>query len=371
VKFNFKEDKIRKGRLELPHGVVASPFFMPTATKGVLKGLTPDELEKTGTQIALANTYHLHLRPGEKLIKKRGGLHQFMGWKKPILTDSGGYQVFSLGLGKREGKRFVKISEEGVEFKSYLDGSNCFLTPEKATKVQMDLGSDIAMCFDECPPSRSSKNYVRESLEMTLRWAERCKKVFKGKNGEALFGIIQGGLFEDLRKESALESIKIGFSGYAIGGLAVGEGNEEMYDVLEKVVPLFPKDAPRYLMGVGKPENILEAVKRGVDMFDCVLPTRNSRHGFLYVFKDRKKLLRDLESKKISQGSFYEVLRIKSQKSAGFKPIDEKCGCYTCRNFSREYLRYLFLIEEQLGKRLATIHNLAFYMEMMKLIRGC
>jgi len=327
---------------------------MTIGTVGAIKGLIPSEVGDLGGQVILSNTYHLHLRPGEDTVQKAGGLHEFMNWKGPILTDSGGFQVFSLS-----GIR--KLSEKGVEFQSHLNGEKIFLTPEKAIEIQMKLGSDIMMVLDECPAADQPRDYVEQSLKLTTRWAERCKTAMKmaGRDAKscvstnadsALFAIVQGGMHPDLRKESAKQLIEIGFDGYAIGGLSVGEPNETMYKILDEVAPVLPQDKPRYLMGVGTPQDILEAVERGVDMFDCVLPTRNARHGYLYT----------------SQG----VVRIRrAEFKEDFSPLDPECVCYTCKNFTKAYLRHLHVANETLGIRLKTLHNVAFYLNMMKQIR--
>ncbi|HEX9664531.1 MAG TPA: tRNA guanosine(34) transglycosylase Tgt, partial [Patescibacteria group bacterium] len=303
------------------------------------------------------------LRPGVKVIKKFGGLHQFMGWSGPILTDSGGYQVFSLA-------QIRKIKEEGVEFKSEIDGAKVLLTPEKAIEVQLILNSDILMVLDECPPWPCAKKYAKKSLEMTTRWARRGKEHFsnliikqsaKGGKKNLMFGIVQGSTYKDLRLESARQLLELDFDGYAIGGLAVGEPRRQMYQVLDYLVPALPPNKPHYLMGVGKPEEIIRAVQKGIDMFDCVIPTRNARHGLLYVFNRRKKKL---------TGDFYQTIKITNQRyQADTKPPDSRCGCYCCRHYSRAYLRHLFMTKEFLGLRLATIHNLFFYLNLMAGIR--
>ena len=340
----------RRGTFKTAHGTLQTPFFMTIGTVGAIKGLIPSEIRELGGQVILSNTYHLHLRPGEDTVQKAGGLHNFMNWDGPILTDSGGYQVFSLS-----GIR--KLTEKGVEFQSHLNGEKIFLTPEKAVEIQTKLGSDIIMVLDECPAANKSREYVRQSLGLTTRWAERCKKSWElgagsleQNSGSKLFAIVQGGMHPDLRKESARQLMEIGFDGYAIGGLSVGEPNEVMYKILDEVTPVLPEDKPRYLMGVGTPENILEAVERGVDMFDCVLPTRNARHGHLYT----------------SQG----IVRIKrAQFKEDFSPLDPECSCYTCKNFTKAYLRHLFVANELLSLRLNTLHNVAFYLNMMRQVR--
>lgn len=358
-----KKSQARKGILKTSHGKILTPFFMPIATSGAVKTVTPEELKGVGSQIILANTYHLMLRPGMKVIKKAGDLHKFMSWSGPILTDSGGYQVFSLA-------RIRKIKKQGVEFQSHLDGAKHLLTPEKAIKIQKTLGADIMMVLDECPKYPISKANAKKSMDLTTKWAVRCKVAMgTGSKFQAhspkpiaqslLFGIIQGSTYKDLRLQHARELVKIGFDGYAIGGLAVGEPIKKLYQVLDWVIPELSKDKPRYLMGLGKPEQIIEAVKRGVDMFDCVIPTRNARHGLLYIWQNREL-----------KGEFYKEIRIKQTKhKLDMQPIDSLCDCYTCQNHSRAYLRHLILSKEPLGLRLASLHNLRFYIQLMSIIR--
>jgi len=321
---------------------------MPVGTRATVKAMTPEELTDIGSEIVLSNTYHLWLRPGSKLIKELGGLHKFMNWSGPILTDSGGYQVFSLAENR-------KIEEEGVHFQSHLDGARMFLTPEKAIEVQQDLGADIIMPLDECTPYPADREYTKNSLDLTYRWAKRCKDYHEANSSEstpdqALFGIVQGGMYDDLRRESAEGLMDIGFDGYSIGGLSVGEGTELMTEMTNFTAPLLPKDKPRYLMGVGYPEDILMAVEAGIDMFDCVLPTRNARNGTL--FTSRGKL---------------GIKNNRFEKDGG--PLDPDCGCYTCRNYTRAYLRHLYQSGEILASRLNTIHNLYYYLNLMKGIR--
>lgn len=334
----------RRGRLTFERGVVETPAFMPVGTYGTVKAMTPEELKALGAQIILGNTFHLMLRPGTEIIKKHGDLHDFMNWHGPILTDSGGFQVFSLA-------KMRKISEEGVQFNSPVDGSRVFLSPEVSMQVQRDLGSDIVMVFDECTPYPADEDVVRASMELSLRWAERSKKEFiQNDNPNALFGIVQGGTYANLRQESAAGLVEIGFDGYAIGGLSVGEPADERNITLDETLPHLPTDKPRYLMGVGKPEDLIEGVRRGIDMFDCVIPTRNARTGFLYTH----------------QG----IVRIRNSKHADdTRPIDERCGCYCCQNYSRAYLRHLDKCGEILGSRLNTIHNLYYFQELMQRIR--
>ena len=316
---------------------------MPVGTQATVKSMTPEELKEIGSQIILSNTYHLYLRPGHELVKKAGGLHEFMHWDKPILTDSGGFQVFSLGP-------LRKISEEGVEFRSHLDGSKHFLTPEKAMEIQNALGSDIMMAFDECAPYPASREYVKNSLERTTRWLERCKEAHKNPEKQALFGIIQGGMYKDLREQSAKEITAIDLPGYAIGGLSVGEPKPMMYDILEHTTPFMPVDKPRYLMGVGSPDDLIEGVIRGVDMFDCVLPTRIARNGTAMT----------------SQG---KVVVRNATYAEDFTPLDPECDCYTCRNYTKAYIRHLIKTNEMLGARLITTHNLHFLLKLMENIR--
>jgi queuine tRNA-ribosyltransferase len=386
-KLKKKIKKRRIGVLQTMHGVINTPFFMPIATKGAVKSVVPEELRAVGAEIVLGNTYHLWLRPGEKLVSKAGGLQNFMNWGGPILTDSGGYQVFSLA-GRRDKKSSVKISEEGVCFRDPLDGKKYFMTPEKSIEIQLALGSDIIMVLDECPPYPCSREYALKSLERTTRWAERCKKYFDEnfKKSSAfsrerisrnspkpgfrprLFGIVQGSIYKDLRIESAKQLSKLDFDGYAIGGVAVGEPREKMKKVIEWVLPYLPEDKLRYLMGLGKPEEIVFAVENGIDMFDCVIPTRNARHGALFVRKNGD--LSAIERGK-SGKLFYRTINITNEKFKNdFKPIDKYCECYTCQNYSRAYLRHLFAVGESLSGRLASIHNLRFYLDIMKALGG-
>lgn len=338
-----KQTGARLGRLHTPHGVIETPIFMPVGTQATVKSMTSEELKEIGSQIILSNTYHLYLRPGHDLIERAGGLHKFMNWDKPILTDSGGFQVFSLGP-------LRKIKEEGVEFRSHLDGSKHFLSPEKATEIQNALGSDIIMAFDECAPYPADRQYVKNSLERTTRWLERCKAAHKYPEKQALFGIVQGGMYKELREQSAREITAIDLPGYAIGGLSVGEPKEMMYEVLDYTVPLLPEDKPRYLMGVGSPDDLLEGVLRGIDMFDCVLPTRIARNGTAMT----------------SQG---KVVVRNASYAEDFTSLDPECDCYTCKNYTKAYLRHLIKCNEILGARLLTIHNLRFLLKMMENVR--
>jgi queuine tRNA-ribosyltransferase len=336
------DGKARRGRLKFPRGTVETPAFMPVGTYGTVKGMLPKDVEEIGAHIILGNTFHLMLRPGTEVVKQHGDLHDFMGWKGPILTDSGGFQVFSLG-------KLRKITEEGVSFQSPVDGSKVFLDPEKSMQVQRDLGSDIVMIFDECTPYPATHDEAKKSMELSLRWAKRSKTAH-GDNPSALFGIVQGGMYEDLRKVS-IDGLKaIAFDGYAIGGLSVGEPKDEMLKVLDVTTPEMPQDKPRYLMGVGTPQDILEAVMRGVDMFDCVMPTRHARNAHLFT----------------SQG----VIKLRNAKHRhSTEPLDPNCDCYTCQNFSRGYLHHLDKCKEILGSQLNTIHNLRFYQNHMSAIR--
>ena len=350
------DGQARCGLMTTPHGIVETPAFMAVGTQGAVKGITHRDLESAGSQILLSNTYHLYLRPGDDLIARRGGLHRFIGWSKPILTDSGGYQVFSLADRRT-------IDETGARFKSHLDGSSHLLTPEKAADIQAQLGSDIAMVLDECLAYPVSIDSARKSMEMTARWAARARQrqlalragdavgVTATNAGQAQFGIVQGGVFPELREESATKTVEIGFEGYAIGGLSVGESNAVMYDVVGRTTPYLPVDRPRYLMGTGTPEDLVESVARGIDLFDCVLPTRNARNGQLFTSEGR--------------------LNIKNARFAeDDRPPDPDCTCYTCRTCSRAYLRHLFTAGEINASTLNTLHNLHFYLDTMQRIRN-
>ena len=335
--------KARRGRMTFARGIVDTPAFMPVGTAGTVKGITPEEVAATGAQICLGNTFHLMLRPGTAVVKQHGDLHDFMNWDKPILTDSGGFQVFSLG-------ELRKITEEGATFRSPINGEKILLTPEKSMQVQRDLGADIVMIFDECTPHPATPEQARSSMELSLRWAQRSKTAH-GDNPAALFGIIQGGMYEELRTISLNGLSQIGFDGYAIGGLSVGEPKEDMMRVLDHITPQMPVDKPRYLMGVGKPEDLVEAVHRGVDMFDCVMPTRNARNGHLFV-----------------SNGVVKIRNAVNRTDTG--PLDPECDCYTCKNYSRAYLHHLDRSNEMLGGRLNTIHNLHFYQRVMKDMRN-
>lgn len=335
-----KQSGARLGKLHTPHGIIETPIFMPVGTQATVKAMTPEELKEMEAQIILSNTYHLYLRPGHELVEKAGGLHKFMNWDRPILTDSGGFQVFSLG-------ELRKITEEGVEFRSHLDGGKHFLSPEKAIEVENALGADIIMAFDECAPYPADHKYVKNSLERTTRWAKRCKDAHKKTDTQALFGIVQGGMYRDLREQSAAEITALDFPGYAIGGLSVGEPKPLMYEVLEYTTPLLPKDKPRYLMGVGSPDDLLEGILRGVDMFDCVLPTRIARNG-------------------TAMTSVGKVVIKNAKYFDDFSPLDPNCDCYCCRNYTKAYLRHLYKADEILSSRLMSYHNLHFLIKMMK-----
>ena len=331
----------RAGIIETPHGVIKTPVFMPVGTQATVKTMTKEELEKINAQIILGNTYHLYLRPGDELINDFGGLHKFMNWDRPILTDSGGFQVFSLG-------DLRKIKEEGVHFRSHIDGSKHFLSPEKSISIQNNLGSDIMMVLDECPHGMSSREYMIPSVERTSRWAKRCRKANKNKDRQGLFAIVQGGIYEDLRDKSLEELYEMDddFAGYAIGGLAVGEPREDMYRILKYITPKVPENKPRYLMGVGEPLDMLEAVEHGIDMMDCVQPTRIGRHGTVFTKYGRLVIKNAVYSK-------------------DERPLDE-CDCYVCKNYTRGYIRHLFKAEEILGQRLTTYHNLYFLLKLME-----
>ncbi len=339
-----KQTGARRGVIHTPHGDIQTPVFMPVGTQATVKSMTPEELkEMVKAEIILSNTYHLYLRPGSKLVREAGGLHNFMKWDRAILTDSGGFQVFSLGP-------LRKITEEGVEFKSHLDGSKHFLSPEKVMEIENDLGADIIMAFDECVEYPATYEYTKQSMERTTRWAERCKIAHKDVEKQGLFGIVQGGFYKDLRAKSAEDLIKLDFPGYAIGGISVGEPKEEFLDILQYTAPLLPKDKPRYLMGVGTPDYLIEAAMAGVDMCDCVLPTRIARNGTAMTSK----------GKVVVRNATYE---------RDFTPLDDECDCYTCRNYTRAYIRHLVKVNEILGVRLLSIHNLRFLTKLMERVR--
>ena len=348
-----KDGMAKRGEFETVHGTIQTPVFMNVGTVGAIKGaVSTDDLRTIGTQVELSNTYHLHVRTGDKLIKQFGGLHKFMGWDKPILTDSGGFQVFSLS-----GLR--KIKEEGVYFQSHIDGHHIFMGPEESLQIQSNLGSTIAMAFDECPSSRADRTYIQNSVDRTTRWLERCKKKMQELNSlpdtvnphQMLFGINQGGIFADIRIEHAKRISELDLDGYAVGGLAVGETHDEMYYILDEVVPYLPENKPTYLMGVGTPANIIEAVDRGIDFFDCVYPSRNGRHGHVYTHHGKLNLF----NKKFELDP---------------RPIEEGCQCPACRTYSRAYIRHLLKAKEMLGMRLCVLHNLYFYNHLMEEIRG-
>ncbi len=343
-----KDANARSGLITTQRGFINTPAFMPVGTQATVKAMSPDELKDIGAEIILCNTYHLYIRPGHKVIASAGGLHRFMNWHGPILTDSGGFQVFSLSA-------LRSIDENGVYFRSHLDGSMHFIGPDKAMEIQSALGSDICMAFDECTPYPASYEYALKSLELTTRWAKISKERVKGSEDQrvkeqALFGIIQGGTYKDLRRRSLEDLVEIGFDGYAIGGLSVGEPKEEMYEIINFIAPLMSEEKPRYLMGVGDLKDMLVAVEAGFDMFDCVMPTRNARNGTLFTSTGRVSIKR-------------------TEYKSDNEPLDRECGCYTCRNFSKAYLRHLFLAKEILSMRLNTIHNLYFYLDFLKKMR--
>lgn len=345
MKFELKaqDGRARCGALTLDHGTVATPAFMPVGTYGAVKALSPAELKQIGADIILGNSFHLWLRPGLEVIEAHGGLHRFMAWDGPLLTDSGGYQVYSLG-------KLRKVSEEGVRFQSPVNGDHCFLSPEEAMRIQRVLNADIVMVFDECTPYPADEKEALKSMELSLRWAERSKRAHES-NRNALFGIVQGGMHEQLREESLRGLVDIGFDGYAIGGLSVGEPKRDMQRVLKHIAPQLPQDRPRYLMGVGTPEDIVNAVGQGMDMFDCVLPTRNARNGWIFTRHGTIKLRN-------------------AQYRDDVRPLDENCSCYTCKHFTRAYLHHLQRVNEILGARLNTIHNLYYYLELMRGLRN-
>jgi queuine tRNA-ribosyltransferase len=338
-----KDGRARRGEIKTPHGTIQTPVFMPVGTAGAVKAMKPEDVKKMGAEIILGNTYHLYLRPGHELVREAGGLHKFMNWDRAILTDSGGFQVFSLG-------QLRKITEEGVEFRSHIDGSKHFISPEKSIEIQTALGSDIMMAFDECAPYPADRSYVEESMQMTARWLARCKEAWKDRENQALFGIMQGGMYKDLRRESAKMTVDMDLPGYAIGGLSVGEPKEIMIDVLDDCAELLPEDKPRYLMGVGTPDYLFEAVEHGIDMCDCVEPTRIARHGMATTSHGR--------------------LNIKNAKfERDFGPLDPECDCYTCRHYSRAYLRHMFKSGEIMSSMLLSEHNLHFLVKTMENIR--
>ncbi|MCK4690299.1 MAG: tRNA guanosine(34) transglycosylase Tgt [Desulfuromonadales bacterium] len=338
-----QHSQARRGCITTPRGEIQTPVFMPVGTQGTVKGMLPEALKEIGAQIILANTYHLYLRPGHKLVRQLGGLHKFMQWDRPILTDSGGFQVFSLG-------DLRKITEEGVAFQSHLDGSKHLLTPVLSIEIQQALGADIIMVFDECIPHPAERSYVVDSTNRSARWAKRCREVLPAGLPSALFGIVQGGMEPELRKQSAEQLQEIGFEGYALGGLSVGEETSHMYDMMEYSLPLLPQERPRYVMGVGTPENLVEGVARGCDMFDCVMPTRNARNGVLFT-------------------SFGKISIKQARYREDPQPVDPDCQCYVCRNYSRAYLRHLYMSKEILASVLNTHHNLYYYQQLMAGIR--
>jgi len=335
--------KARRGRIHTPHGDIETPVFMPVGTQGTVKAMRPEQVSEMGAKIILGNTYHLYLRPGHNIVKEAGGLHKFMNWDGAILTDSGGFQMFLLG-------KLRKITEEGVRFRSHIDGSLHMISPEKSMEIQNALGSDIMMAFDECAPYPADRKYVKDSFERTTRWLARCKEYHKNIENQSLFGIMQGGMYKDMRYESAMQIVEMDLPGYAVGGLSVGEPKEVMLDVMDDCVDYLPADRPRYLMGVGSPDYLFEAVERGIDMCDCVLPTRIARHGLAMTSHGR--------------------VNIKNAKyERDWEPLDSECDCYTCRNYSRAYLRHLFKADEMLSSMLLSNHNLHFLINMMGKIR--
>ncbi|OPG15938.1 tRNA guanosine(34) transglycosylase Tgt [Ferroacidibacillus organovorans] len=339
-----KDSMARRGRLTTPHAVIETPVFMPVGTQATVKTLSPEEVMQTGASIILSNTYHLHLRPGEEIVREVGGLHRFMNWPRALLTDSGGFQVFSLSSTR-------KITEQGVHFRSHISGAPLFIGPEESIAIQNALGADIIMAFDECPPYPATREYVSDSLARTTRWAKRCQTAHERTDDQALFGIVQGGMFRDLRARAAEEITALDFPGYALGGLSVGEEKPLMYEMVEFTTPFLPKDRPRYLMGVGSPDDLFEGVLRGIDMFDCVLPTRIARNGT--VFTSRGKL----------------VLK-NASNARDYSPLDEACDCYVCKNYSRAYIRHLLKAEETFGIRLTSYHNVHFLVTLMAQIRA-
>lgn len=338
-----KQTGARLGIVHTPHGSFETPAFMPVGTQATVKTMSPEELKAMGAGIILSNTYHLWLRPGNEIVKEAGGLHKFMNWDRPILTDSGGFQVFSLS-------KFRDIKEEGVHFRNHINGDKLFLSPEKAMEIQNDLGADIMMAFDECPPFPATHEYMKASVERTSRWAERCLEAHGRPNDQGLFGIVQGGEFEDLRKQSARDLVSMDFPGYAIGGLSVGEPKDIMNKVLDFTTPLLPQDKPRYLMGVGSPDSLIDGAIRGIDMFDCVLPTRIARNGTLMTSEGRV----------VVKNAKYE---------RDFGPLDPNCDCYACKNYSRAYIRHLIRAGETFGIRLTSYHNLHFLLNLMEQVR--
>jgi len=342
----IKQDRFtaaRLGKMITPHGIVHTPAFMPVGTQGTVKSMLPEEIKNCGAEIILGNTYHLYLRPGHETIKKLGGLHRFMNWPDPILTDSGGFQVYSLGA-------LRNITPDGVMFRSHIDGSKHFLSPQKAIEIQEALGADIMMCLDECTPYPATFSQTEESLNLTAKWADLCRQA-KTSVDQALFGIIQGGTYMDLRKQAVEQSVPLGFDGYALGGVSVGEPKEIMYEITDSITALLPVNKPRYLMGVGTPEDIVFGVSRGIDMFDCVIPTRCARHGLLFTNSEK-------------------IVIKNSRWREDSNPLDETCDCYTCKNYSRAYLRHLYVAGEILAMVLNTIHNVRYYMRLMEKIRA-
>jgi len=366
-KFTFQKSKVRKLTISTPHGKIKTPFFMPIATRGAVKGITTDEIKSIGAQVILGNTYHLWLRPGIKTLKSVGGLHKFMNWPYPILTDSGGFQVFSLS-------KLCKLSDKGAVFKEELSGKEYFLTPQKSIDIQLAINSDIQMVLDECPPWPSKYSEVKKAVERTTKWAQLCYDHFHSKVSKKrplLFAIVQGGTYLKLREKSAKELTKTNFDGYAIGGVAVGEPRKYLTPVLKKTIPLLPADKPRYLMGLGRPEELLTAIQEGIDMFDCVIPSREGRHGRLFIRGKKYLEIGKKDKVKFTKDELYTNINIvKTEFKNDFKPIDPNCDCPTCANYSRAYIHQLFRTNDILAQRLSAIHNLRFYLELMQRVRN-
>ncbi|MFO7807451.1 MAG: tRNA guanosine(34) transglycosylase Tgt [Candidatus Moraniibacteriota bacterium] len=366
-------DQARSGLIRCGNREAPTPFFMPIATRGAVKLITMKEVENLGFEVVLGNTYHLWLKPGDDLVKKAGGIRGFSGWEKMVLTDSGGFQIFSLGekAEKRFGKSGVKLTEEGVYFTDPTNGNRHFMSPEDSVEIQLKLGSDIIMCLDECPPYPCDYDKAKKSLELTTRWAKRCKEYFNKRVGDnenrpLLFGIVQGSVYQDLREESARQLTEIDFDGYAIGGVAVGEPREALKDILKWVIPHLPEKKPRYLMGLGRPEEIASAVLSGVDMFDCVIPTREGRHGRIFTWQGK-----DFSTKELKSGNFYQTLNLANEKfKEDFSSLDENCNCPVCSKYSKAYLRHLFNVGEPLAGKMASAHNLSFYHHLIQMLKN-
>jgi len=359
-----KKSKARLSILKIKHGKLYAPFFMPVATLAVMRNISAMEMKKIGAQVLLANTFHLYSRPGVEIIKKAGGLHKFMSWEKPILTDSGGFQIFSLGKKSKPGKNFITVKKNGVEFISPFDGQKEFFTPEKVLEIQKNLGVDIAMVLDECVEYPCTRKRAEEGMERTFQWARKAREwMDKNKKRPQIFGIIQGSVFKDLREKSAQQIKKLDFDGYAIGGISVGESKTEMQKALKCAEKFLPKNKPRYAMGIGYPEDIVKAVKQGIDMLDCVVPSREGRHGRLFIIKNKSDNF-------LKRKNFYQTINIKNAKyKKDFSPVDKFCDCLLCKNYTRAYLRHLFKIKDGLAFRLGSLHNLRFYFRMMNSLR--